>query len=255
MKRILCAICVVSFGFSVVAQVPSLCISSNKTTSLIFPLSVKHVDRGSKDILVQQVKEAENILLVKAATAGFAETNLSVITEDGSLYTFSVCFDDHPLMWVYQLPIQKEASIAAYANGVLDNPATMGGVCNKKWGVKAAVKGLYVKSGVFFCQLEIANNSNIDCALDYLRFYIRDQKKLKRTAVQEIELPVLYTAGNASLVKAKSSSVVVVAIDKFILPDRKYFAVEIGEKNGGRSLSLRMGNRHILKAIPLPDLH
>jgi len=64
------------------AQQP-LAITTDKTTSLIFPFPIKYVDRGTKDILVQPVKENGNILLVKAATKQFTETNLSVITGDG----------------------------------------------------------------------------------------------------------------------------------------------------------------------------
>lgn len=254
MKRLLCFIGVVSFGLSLWAQTPSICISSTKTTSLIFPFSIKHVDRGTKDVLVQQVKEAENILLLKAATPGFGETNLSVITGDGSLYTFAVCYDTYPSKWVYQLPIQSKASVEMYANGILDNPLTVKGISDKKWGISAKAVGLYIKNDVLYYQLQIKNESTLDYAVDYLRFFIRDQKKLKRTAVQELELTPLYTAGNKSVIKAKTATILVVALEKFIIPDHKCFVIEIGEKGSGRALCLKVGNRQILKAILLPDV-
>ena len=68
MKRLVCMICGCWLFVSAIAQT-SLCIATDKTTSLVFPFSILHVDRGSKDILVQPVQEAENILLVK----GWAE--------------------------------------------------------------------------------------------------------------------------------------------------------------------------------------
>ena len=83
MKRLVCLICACWLFVSAMAQTSSLCISTAKTTSLVFPFSIRHVDRGTKDILVQQVKEADNILLVKASSKNFSETNLSVVTEDG----------------------------------------------------------------------------------------------------------------------------------------------------------------------------
>ena len=43
-----------------------LAITYNKTTNLIFPYSVQSIDRGSKDILVQQPKGTENIVQLKA---------------------------------------------------------------------------------------------------------------------------------------------------------------------------------------------
>jgi hypothetical protein len=87
-----------------------------------------------------------------------------------------------------------------------------------------------------------------------LRFYISDKKKSKRTAIQENELKPLCVAGNMTQVKANSNSVIVVALDKFTIPDAKYLAVQFMEKNGGRHLSMRVSNRKIMKAIPLADL-
>ena len=62
MKQLLCLVCVIGLVVSSFAQTSSLAVTTNKTTSLIFPFSIKHVDRGSQDIIVQQVPEADNIL-------------------------------------------------------------------------------------------------------------------------------------------------------------------------------------------------
>ena len=72
-------------------------ITTNKTTNLIFPYAIKSVDRGSADVLAQKAKGVENILLVKAGRENFSETNLSVITADGKLYSFILDFTNSPL--------------------------------------------------------------------------------------------------------------------------------------------------------------
>src|SRR5688572_32814861 len=105
MKRFVCLVCGCFIVVLVFAQPVSLSIAKDKTTSLIFPFAIRHVDRGTKDVLVQTIKEADNILLVKAASENFAETNLSVVTDDGSIYTFLVNFEVKPLVWVHHLPI------------------------------------------------------------------------------------------------------------------------------------------------------
>ena len=253
MKHLVCLICAVTISIVLFAQTPSLCIATNKTTSLVFPFAVRHVDRGSGDVLVQQVTTADNILLVKAARTGFPETNLSVITGDGALYTFSVCFDAAPLTWVYELPAQTKTSTALYAKSLLDNPPVTKGIRTKRWDVAAAVSGIYVKHDVLFLQLVMTNQSPIDYTVDYLRFYLRDQYMAKRTAVQELELTPLYVAGNAKMISAGSATTIVVAVEAFIIPNRKIFMIEIGEKSGGRSLILQVRNSHLLKAIALPD--
>jgi conjugative transposon TraN protein len=246
-------VCALGFVVSSIAQTP-LCITTSKTTSLIFPFPIKHVDRGTKDVLVQQVVEAENILLVKAASVDFPETNLSVITGDGSLYSFSVCYLPNPPLWVYQMPIQKNASIASYAASILDNPKTIRVGRDKKGGVEGEVTGIYIKGDVIYYQVSLMNHSPIDYDISFLRFYIRDKKQPKRTAVQEVEISPKYLAGNASQIAATSPSVIVVALDKFTIPDEKYFAIEIGENAGGRNLLLKVKNTKIIRAIPLPDV-
>ena len=253
MKPIVCLMCAVCLVFSAFAQISSLCIATDKTTSLIFPFSIMHVDRGTKDVLVQPVKEADNILLVKAAANNFPETNLSVITSDGSVYTFAISYGN-PEAWIYHLPAKSKTAISTYANGILDNPKTMKGIKDKSWDMLASVAGIYIKEDVIYYQLHLVNQSPIDYDIDFLRFYIRDKKKGKRTTTQENEMVSLYVGGNTKEVKANSRSVIVVALEKFTIPDAKYLAIEIGEKKGGRHLLMQVNNRKIMQAISLPDL-
>jgi conjugative transposon TraN protein len=253
MKRLMCMICGCWLFVSAMAQT-SLCISTDKTTSLIFPFSILHVDRGTKDILVQPVQEVENILLVKAGLKDFPETNLSVFTSDGSVYTFQVCYQPVLTTWTYYLPTNKKATMATYANGILDNRRTLWGVRDNSWNMDVAVIGTYIKDDVLYYQLRLINNSPVDYDIEVLRFFIRDKKKSKRTAVQENELKPLQISGNTKQVKAFSRTVTVVALEKFTIPDKKFMGIQIMEKNGGRHLSMKMSNKDILKAILLPDL-
>ncbi len=235
------------------AQQP-LSISTDKTTSLIFPFPIKYVDRGTKDILVQPVKENDNILLVKAASRQFAETNLSVVTGDGNVYEFTVNYAAQPAALVLHLPINKKATVSSYANAILNNPPKRilkvehGGVITK-------LSGIYIKDDVIYIQLEIHNHSPLDFDIDLLKFHIVDKKKSKRTALQENELLPLYVAGNKSKVKAYNFSVIVVALDKFTIPDAKFLGIQLMEKNGGRHFNLKVYNGQLLKARVLAELY
>src|SRR5690348_13580927 len=114
MKRFVLLFCGCMMIIASFSQITSLAIATDKTTSLIFPFPISHVDRGTKDVLVQQVKEAANILLVKAAYQKIAETNLSVVTEDGSVYTFRINYESNPSIWVWHVPVQQEQTLATY---------------------------------------------------------------------------------------------------------------------------------------------
>jgi conjugative transposon TraN protein len=244
-------------------------ITTDRTTSLLFPAAIRHVDLGTQDVLAEQVSEAENLLLVKAGQADFKETNLTVVTADGRLYSFKVVYDPNPSMLVHRLnaaaasnsadiafegELMKPQDLEAYCKGILDNNRSMRGIVDASWDVIARVYGIYIKDNVIFYQLLLDNQSTIDYDIDFIRFYIRDKKKSKRTANQEIELKPLFTAGNIKSVEGMRQQTVSFALEKFTLPDAKYLAIEIMEKNGGRHLKLKISNRKIVRARVLPDL-
>jgi conjugative transposon TraN protein len=229
-------------------------ITTDKTTSLVFPFAIKHVDRGTASVLAQQVKEAPEILLVKAAAKDFTETNLSVVTDDGSVYAFTVVYDNKPAVWVHYLPVNRTATISSYANMILDNERTVKKIRDKKYNMRAGIRGIYIKNNIIYYQLYINNKGSIDYDVDLLRFFIKDKKQSKRTAVQEVEQKPVYIAGNNSKVKGNNSTVFVVALEKFTIPDKKYLAVQITEKNGGRHFLLRVSNKDIMQAKVLPEL-
>ncbi len=195
MKQLIILLLLSNFCF---AQT-SLSVTTNKTTSLIFPFPIKYVDRGTKDVIVQPVKEDERILLVKAASKQFAETNLSVVTGDGNVYEFTVNYVAQPATLVMHLPPNKKSTISSYANAILNNPPKR--ILKVEHGnVITKVSGIYIKDDVIYYQLEIHNHSPLDFDIELLKFHTVDRKKSKRTALQENELAPLYVAGNKTKV-------------------------------------------------------
>ena len=66
-------------------------VTFDKTVHIIFPAPIQYVDLGSNRIIAGKAGTSENILRVKAALRNFeTETNMAVITEEGSYYTFNV---------------------------------------------------------------------------------------------------------------------------------------------------------------------
>ena len=74
-------------------------VTYDKTVHVIFPSEVRYVDLGSPDLIADKADGAENVIRVKATVRDFPnETNMSVITEDGSFYTFNVKYAAEPLL-------------------------------------------------------------------------------------------------------------------------------------------------------------
>jgi len=243
-------------------------ITFYKTTNLIFPYAIKSVDRGSRDILAQKAKGVENILQVKAGKPGFEQTNLTVITADGKLYSYilnytdtphvlNICFNNnketHPQAF-FSNAVANEAQVQADAERVVTEKRNIHGIKDKSYGIKVKMDGLFIKDEVLFCRINLQNYSDVSYDIDQLRFYIRDQNKSKRTASQELEISPLYVKGDTAVVIGKTEKVFVFALPKFTIPEKKYFAIEIMEKSGGRNLQLRAGNSVIVKAKSLSNL-
>ena len=74
----------------------SIEVGYTKTVHILFPSPVTYIDIGSMDILAGKADGAENVVRVKAAVRNFAaETNLTVITEDGGFYTFDARYTEN----------------------------------------------------------------------------------------------------------------------------------------------------------------
>ena len=245
-----------------------LAIAFDKTTSLVFPYAIKSVDRGSQSILVQKARGVENILQIKAGKEGFEETNLTVITAEGKLYCFLLNYAPQPsvLNLIFGTPESSvqdaffssedhnEWEIQAYSNAVTVEKKKVHGIKDKKYGMKFHLDGLFIHDNVMYYRIKMENQSNINYDIDQLRFFIRDLKKAKRTATQEIEIKPLYVKNNTPTVKGQSGHTFVFALPKFTIPDQKYLDIQLMEKNGGRHLELDVHNKALVRSTVLPSL-
>ncbi len=248
-------------------EVQSIAVTMNKTSSLVFPTVIKSVDRGSRDVLAQKAKGVENVLQVKAARPGFPETNLTVITADGQIHEFAVRYAASPGTLVVQVDGPEggvvgqglifqtdvtESDLQAYASRVAGARKSVRFKARRKFKMKLALHGIYIRDNVIFYHVQIVNRSHIGYDVEYLRFYIKDRTKAKRTASQEVSVVPLYVYGGLGSIAGSSATQVVFALEKFTIPDAKRLTVEMYEKNGGRDLTLRLKNRRIVKARLLP---
>jgi conjugative transposon TraN protein len=243
-------------------------ITYNKTTSVVFPALIKSVDRGSRDILAQKAKGVENILQLKAARHSFPLTNLTVITSDGVIHEFAVHYSKEPKQQVLILenaPLSTgrgaggeaklifqtdmtETDMENHASKIVSTKRSIRFVSESKYKVGLSLRGIYIKDNVIFYHFRIDNQSNINYDVEFLRFYIQDRQKVKRTASQEVDVKPIYVFGDAEKIRGRTSEDVVYALEKFTIPDAKRLHIEMFEKNGGRNLELSIRNKTIVKA-------
>lgn len=243
-------------------------LSYAKTTSIVFPYAIKSVDRGSQEILVQKAKGVENILLLKAGRQNFVQTNLTVITADGKLYGFVLNFDEQcPTLnltaelaqnfvkdVLFSTENENQKEIMQYSQLALSKKKKVAGLNTSKFSVQFRVNGIFIHQDLMYFRVLLVNNSRINYDVDQLRFFIRDQKKSKRAASQELEIIPLFATSNFSKISDHSELTLVFAIPKFTIPEKKLFTLQLIEKNGGRHLELNIKNSDLIDLEMLSNL-
>lgn len=246
----------------------SLSIGYSKTTNIVFPYAIKSVDRGSTDILVQKAKGLENIIQIKAAKMDFIPTNLTVVTADGKLYSFLLQFDEqNPNLnlsmhttepfgqnVLFSAGSGNEQELLLYSKLALYDKSKIEGGKESRYGVKLQLNGIFIQNDVMYYRIIVVNHSKIKYDVDQFRFFIRDSKKVKRTASQEIEIIPLYILNNDETIAEESENTFVFAVPKFTIPEKKYLVLQLMEKNGGRHLAIQVKNKKLVQVTVLPKL-
>ena len=256
-----------------------------KTVHILFPSPVTYIDIGSMDIIAGKADGAENVVRVKAAVRNFAaETNLTVITEDGGFFTFDVYYAENPVVSTLNLTVQepqpesmkKPAAVGypqptapASESRVLlrevgrEKPATIKrmlsdiyrqnrtdvkGIRAKKYGIEVEVLGIYVFNDVIYIHSCISNDTNISFEVDARRFIVADRKLAKRTAQQQTPLEVLRVCNDPAVVRGHQRQRTVFALPKLTISDDKVLLLEIIEKNGARHQTVEIPAEELLEA-------
>ena len=256
-----------------------------KTVHILFPSPVTYIDIGSMDIIAGKADGAENVVRVKAAVRNFAaETNLTVITEDGGFFTFDVYYAENPAVSTLNLTVQepqpesmkKPAAVGypqptapASEGRVLlrevgrEKPATIKrmlsdiyrqnrtdvkGIRTKKYGIEVEVLGIYVFNDVIYIHSCISNDTNISFEVDARRFIVADRKLAKRTAQQQTPLEVLRVCNDPAVVRGHQRQRTVFALPKLTISDDKVLLLEIIEKNGARHQTVEIPAEELLEA-------
>jgi len=286
MKRYIVFLLCLCAGRSGQAQIPQseitprqVEVSFNKTTHLIFPAPVQYVDLGSTDIIADKAAGAANVVRLKAAVRDFqAETNLTVITADGRFYAFDVRYADDPGQLSIrimndlqaQIPEGKAPTVPVRLDALDGDDAAridsaMEQIYNndkpqikhigyKRYGLQTLLTGIYIDSeGWLYFGIEMRNDSRIPFDIDHIRMYVRDKRLPRRTAVQDIEIVPVRRLHPLSEIDTGKTGRTVWAIPKMTIPDGKALHIDIYERDGGRHQSLRVENRDILAAKPIPE--
>ncbi len=255
-------------------------VTLNKTVHIIFPAAIRYVDLGSADLLAAKADGTENVLRVKAAQRNFSrESNLSVITDDGSYYSFNVKYADEPVKLSVEMADfirnNKTADHPDNATSVLltdlgnESPLLVNLIMQsiykndrreikhigcKRFGIQYTLKGIYSHNNLLYFHTELKNSSNVPFNVDYISFKIVDKKVAKRTATQEQSIAPLRAFNQMMVINGRKTERTVFTLPQFTLAEGKKLLVELNEKNGGRHQSFVVENADLVRAKSISKL-
>ena len=277
MKRFLILLCL--FPLVCFSQQPikiTLCL--NKTVHLFFATDVIYNDVGSADVLIGG---SGSILKLAAGLENFQETNLTVITKDNICYSFILDYSQDVSQLNYYIEKksgktvipsdttsgvsenlqEKVMSLESFSkNSISDSLSQLCGKCILKpfsyWDEGMYYKKLYlglnnifVSGNKLFFVVSVGNKSYINYDIDYFKLTVKNKRNIEASSIQEIEkLPVFsYKKPQTILGGTKVESFVLV-FEKFTIPSDRKLVFEMGEKNGGRTISYSVRKDLIIDA-------
>lgn len=259
-------------------------VTYNKTVHVVFPAAIRYVDLGSVNLIAGKADGAENVLRIKASVENFpGETNFSVITDDGSFYSFNAQYAREPEMLniemndLLQRRMEATGDPANNSTGkdvkipeLGDNTPSLTDLIMKsvyrnnerrirhlgckRFGIQMLLRGLYVHEGLYYFHTLVRNTSNVAFDVDFIRFKIVDKKVAKRTAIQETTLQPVRSYNEELVINGQSTVRTVYVLPKFTIPDDKLLVMELFEKNGGRHQIIRVENTDIEYARTINEL-
>ncbi|EGK05290.1 conjugative transposon protein TraN [Dysgonomonas mossii] len=255
-------------------------VTFEKTVHVIFPAAIRYVDLGSNNIIAGKAGSSENVLRIKAAVRSFeTETNMAVITEEGSYYTFNIKYADEPeklniemkdfmhdgiatnrpnnSMEIYLKELGSESPRIVYLinRSIYQNDKRIiKHIGSKRFGIQYLLKGIYSHNGLLYLHTQIKNSTNVPFDVDFIRFKIIDKKMVKQTAVQETVIYPLRAYNFISQVGANQTERTVFTIDKITIPNDKQLVIELFEKNGGRNQTFVIENDDLIRAEQINEL-
>jgi conjugative transposon TraN protein len=238
-------------------------IGFSKTSNIVFPSKIVSVDRGSQAIILQKARGVENVLQLKAAKKRFPETNLTVITADGKFYSFLVNYSESPaLLNVNVIQLYEKDASSILLNGSknisllekekiqIPRQHSFLRIRRTNQNVRLTLRGICLGEQSMWFSFDLKNKSFIDYNPTLFRFFIKDKRRSKRTAIQEQEVFPVYS-NEMSTVNGLDSKSIAIAFAPFTIPSTKRLVITLDEEGGSRELTLRVKPKVLVKARPI----
>jgi hypothetical protein len=234
-------------------------VTADKMTNIVFPEAIQAGVKVSAEIIAQKVHGVDNVIEIKALRRHFTSTNLSVYGKDGQLYSFVLQYvDDSSILNFRVLP----ASVAPIR--LSDLPVSIPTLradaqwieaLPRHWHVSTHSErlslhliGIYAEDSLEWLSFRMSNRSALNFHPETIRFYLQDRKKVRRRAVQEVDIQPVYQDIPQSIDREKRSALAM-AFHPFYISNGKRLICEFRGADG-RLIQLRVSRRKLRISYP-----
>jgi hypothetical protein len=238
-------------------------VTLDKMTNLVFPEAIQEGVKVSAEIIAQKVHGVDNVIEIKALRRHFTATNLTVYGKDGQLYSFVLKYvDDTSVLNFRILPASGAFGIVPASGAPIqlsDLPSNMLTLredahwleirrptlhlATRNDHLALRLTGVYAKDSLEWLIFRLCNCSALDFHPETIRFYLQDKKKVRRRAIQEVDIEPLYRDMPLSINRGKCSALAM-AFHPFHISKRKRLVCEFRGIDG-RVMQIKLSGRKL----------
>ena len=231
----------------------SIPVTVEKMTNIVFPEAIQAGVKVSAEIIAQKVHGIENVIEIKALRRHFMTTNLSVYGKDGQLYSFVLEYVDDSTVLNFRVLPASGAPIQL--SGMPANTPTLrddahwleaiprhSHVSTRPERLSLHLTGMYVLDSLEWLSFRLFNRSELDFHPETIRFYLQDRKKVRRRAMQEVDIQPLYQDIPPSIDHGKRSALAMAFLPFHISKGKRLICefrgtdgrmIQLGVRGGG----------------------
>lgn len=239
-------------------------VSDLHTSHIILPNAIEDISIGFDNIISEQAQDIDNIVKVKSIVGeneDFFQTSITIITKDAQIYPLLVDYKKNPDN--LSISFGKKDNNALFsgvnvndiqmkkiAEWIVDNGRKINDVGMEEYKMIFQLNSVYTDQDIIAFYLSAQNSSKLDYTLDFVKTYITDKKRAKKTAMQEEEIyPIyVYYEPENKIIPGKGQINMVLFYKKFTIPEKRVLFFELFEHNGGRQIRFTASNKIIIKA-------
>ncbi|PJX21942.1 conjugal transfer protein TraN [Psychroflexus sp. S27] len=243
--------------------------NDTKNVALFFPKPIRQGLTGADNFVFTFNREKEQHLGLLQAKPG-KESNLLVINNNGSVFSYIVMYKKHIDRLNYFIPttnsignerpkikdsvrikaIEKRINFNTYyhqkfCSYLLVRKQRLGLIKKRNEGIVMSVENIVFDKNELYFVIQIQNKSTLDYDLNFLKFSIETRKKGKKKSLQRLYQEPIFTYNLPSKIAENETIKLIYVLPKFSISNDRRAILELNEKNGERNLKLKISHRFI----------